>query len=88
MYYVPDDTKKCGYYECERCRDKFLSLAMTDKTDCPSCVSEVDMEMGPGEEMNECQNTAKLIRVLEGEDVFKMDTLLSLAVTGGNYDWI
>ena len=31
---------------------------------------------------------AKLIKMLEGEDVEKYDTLLSLAITGGDYTWI
>lgn len=44
--------------------------------------------MGPDEDMSQVKDTAKLISVLEGEDVEKMDTLLSLAITGGNYDWI
>lgn len=56
--------------------------------DCVYCAEEIDMEMGPDEDMTEVKDTAKLIEVLEGEDVEKMDTLLSLAITGGNYDWI
>ncbi len=43
MYYVPDGTKECGYYECKKCGE---------------------------------------------EEVEKMDTLLSLALTGGDYSWI
>lgn len=88
MYYVPEGTKKCGYYQCERCKEKFLSLQTMEKIDCPYCAEEIDMEMGPDEDMTEVKDTAKLIEVLEGEDVEKMDTLLSLAITGGNYDWI
>lgn len=26
MYYVPDGTKQCGYYECKKCGNRFLSL--------------------------------------------------------------
>lgn len=26
MYYVPDGTKECGYYECRECGTRFLSL--------------------------------------------------------------
>ena len=70
MYYVPEGTKKCGYYQCERCGVKFLSLQTMNTIDCTYCAEEIDMDMGPG------------------EDVEKMDTLLSLAITGGNYDWI
>ena len=33
--------------------------------------------------------TAKLIQMVRGrEEVEKMDTLLSLAVTGGDYSWL
>lgn len=88
MYYVPEGTKKCGYYQCERCGVKFLSLQTMKTIDCTYCAEEIDMEMGPDEDMTEVKDTAKLIEVLEGEDVEKMDTLLSLAITGGNYDWI
>ena len=38
--------------------------------------------------MQVVEDTAKLIQVLEGEDVEKMDALLSLAITGGNFEWI
>ena len=88
MHYVPDETKKCGYYQCERCGERFLSLQTMNIIDCPYCAEEIDMEMGPDDDMAEFKDTAKLIQVLEGEDVEKMDTLLSLAMTGGNYDWI
>ncbi|MEE1342456.1 MAG: hypothetical protein U0L23_07035 [Lachnospiraceae bacterium] len=88
MYYVPDDTQKCGYYQCERCGDRFLSLQTMNAIDCPSCAAQIDMEIGPDDDITEFKDTAKLIQVVEGEDVEKMDTLLSLAITGGNYDWI
>ena len=26
MYYVPDGTKECGYYECKKCGNRFLSM--------------------------------------------------------------
>lgn len=88
MYYVPDGTQKCGYYECAVCGSKFLALELTDTTVCPYCDSDIDLEIGPDEDMQTVQNTAKLLQILEGEDVEKMDMLLSLAITGGNYDWI
>ena len=88
MYYVPDGTKKCGYYECEKCGEKFLSLQTMEMIPCPYCEADADLEIGPDEDMQAVQDTAKLIQVLEGEDVEKMDGLLSLAITGGNYDWI
>ena len=47
------------------------------------------MEIGPDEEMPKVTETAKLIQVVRGaEEVEKMDTLLSLAVTGGDFSWI
>lgn len=88
MFYVPDGTTECGYYECDCCGNKFLALEMTEKTDCPYCQEEVDYEVGPDESMEEKKDTAHLIEVLKGEDVEKIDTLLSLAITGGNFDWI
>ena len=47
------------------------------------------MEIGPDEEMPQIIESAKLVQMIEGEEeVEKMDTLLSLAVTGGDYSWI
>ena len=46
------------------------------------------MEIGPDDEITEPKESAKLIQMVEGEDVEKMDTLLSLAITGGDYSWI
>ena len=46
------------------------------------------MEVGPDEEMPEIHEAAALKEVIEGENVEKMDTLLSLALTGGDYSWI
>ena len=35
------------------------------------------------------EKTAKLMRIVEdAEEVEKMDALLSLAITGGDYNWI
>ena len=48
----------------------------------------IDPEIGPDEAMQVAEDTAKLIQVLEGEDVEKMDALLSLAITDGNFEWI
>ena len=60
MYYVPDGTEMCGYYECKECGNRFLALQTGPQLVCPYC----------------------------GEEVERMDTLLSLAVTGGDYAWI
>ena len=89
MFYVPDGTNLCGYYECEECGSRFLSLTVGAKIVCPYCGEEPNMEIGPDEEMPVIKEDAKLLQVVEGEEeVEKMDTLLSLALTGGDYNWI
>jgi len=88
MYFVPDDTQKCGYYECKICGARFLSLHMEPTISCPSCEEEMDMEMGPDDEMIPFDEYAVLQKIVEGEDVELMDGLLSLALTGGDYEWI
>ena len=40
MYYVPDGTKTCGYYECKKCGNRFLSLQTMEKIPCPDCEAE------------------------------------------------
>ncbi len=89
MFYVPDGTEMCGYYECKDCGSRFLSLKIAPQLVCPDCGEEPDMEIGPDDEMPEVKESAKLLQVVEGaEEVEKMDTLLSLAITGGDYNWI
>ena len=89
MYYVNDGTKRCGFYECERCGYRFLDERIGPKLMCPDCGKAVDMEIGPDEEMPEEDESAVLVEVIEGEEnVERYDALLSLAVTGGNFDWI
>lgn len=89
MYYVPDGTKICGFYFCKKCEEKFLSLQTMKKIPCPSCEQDIDYEIGPDESIDDLLDTAELIEVVEGEEnVEKMDGLLSLAITGGDYDWI
>ena len=89
MYYVPDGTELCGYYECEECGNRFLSLKTGPMIVCPMCGEEPDMEIGPDDEMPTINESAKLIIVIEGkEEIEKMDALLSLAITGGDYNWI
>ena len=46
------------------------------------------MELGPDDDMPKINEDAVLIEAVEGEDVEKYDTLLSLAITGGDYSWI
>ena len=89
MYYVPDGTKECGYYECKKCGNRFLSMQTMKKIPCPDCEAEIDYEIGPDESLEDVLDTAELIEKIEGEEeVEKMDALLSLAVTGGDYNWI
>ena len=58
MYYVPDGTEMCGFYECEECANRFLSLKIGPKLVCPYCGEEPDMEIGPDEEMPVAKETA------------------------------
>ncbi len=89
MYYVPDGTTMCGFYECQECGERFLSLTIGPSMVCPYCGEAPDMEIGPDEAMPEIKEDAKLIDVIRGEEeIEKMDSLLSLAVTGGDYTWI
>lgn len=89
MYYVPDGTEICGFYECKECGERFLSLQIAPRLICPYCGETPDMEIGPDDEMPEAKEMAVLLEVIEGEDeVEKMDTLLSLAITGGDFNWL
>ena len=89
MYYVPEGTKVCGYYECKKCGKRFLSLQTMKQIPCPDCAAEIDYEIGPDESLEDLLETADLKQKIEGEEeVEKMDALLSLAVTGGDFEWI
>ena len=51
-------------------------------------ISNLD-EIGPDESMEDILDTAQLLQKIEGEEeVKKMDALLSLAITGGDCNWI
>ena len=68
MYYVPDGTKTCGYYECKKCGNRFLSLQTMEKIPCPDCEAEVDYEIGPGESLEDVLDTAfEPLRKMEEE---------------------
>ena len=90
MYYVLDGTQRCGLYECSRCHDRFLDARIVPKMICRvGGEPSFDMEIGLDDEAPEIVETAILQEVIEGEEnVARYDALLSLAVTGGNYDWI
>lgn len=88
MYYVPDNTRVCGFYECKCCDNRFLDTKVAPRLICPYCGEEPDMEIGPDEEIPKISETATLIKVVEGDEVEQYDRLLSLAVTGGDYEWM
>ena len=89
MFYVPDGTKVCGFYQCKECGSRFLSVQVAPRIICSFCGEDPDMEIGPDDEMPKPQETAELLQVIEGEEeVEKMDGKLSLAITGGDYGWI
>lgn len=90
MYFVPDGTIMCGFYECKSCDARFLDVKIVPKMICPYCGETPDMEIGPDEEMPIIKEDAVLLQVVEGEEeVIKMDTLVSLAITGGDPDdWL
>ena len=88
MYFVPDGTERSGFYECEDCGTRFLDTKIGPSMICPYCGEQPDMEIGPDEEMPQIVEHAKLIKMLQGEEVEQFDSLLSLAITGGDYNWI
>lgn len=89
MYYVPDGTTRCGMYDCKECGSRFLHLRIVPVMVCPYCGEEPDMEIGPDDEMPQESAQAELLEIIEGEEnVEQYDALLSLAVTGGDYNWI
>ena len=88
MYFVPDGTKICGLHECEICAMRFLSLETSPQMICPYCDEEADMELGPDEVILQEPESAKLVKVVRDEEVEMMDGLLSLAHTGGDFEWL
>lgn len=63
--------------------------AVMEKRPCPDCEQEIDYEIGPDESLEDVLDTAELLQKIEGEEeVEKMDALLSLAITGGDCNWI
>ena len=89
MYYVPDGTKECGYYECRKCGNRFLSLQTMKHIPLPDYEQEIDYVCGPDESLVVELDSAELLQKIEGEEeVEKMDALLSLAITGGDCNWI
>lgn len=80
MYFLEDETEKCGFYECRKCSYRFLSTYTAAKAPCPLCEQDIDYEIGPDESLEDLLETADLIEIIEGkEEVERMDTLLSVA---------
>ena len=82
--------KSADIMNVKKCRQTvFLSMQTMKRIPCPDCEAEIDYEIGPDESLEDVLDTAELIQKIEGEEeVEKMDTLLSLALTGGDYSWI
>ena len=60
MYYVPDGTKECGFYECKKCGNRFLSLQTMKRIPCPDCEAEIDYEIGPDESLEVEDSSCRL----------------------------
>ena len=45
MYYVPDGTERCGFYECKECASRFLDERIAPSLVCPYCVSFLFLEI-------------------------------------------
>ncbi|MCQ2531419.1 MAG: hypothetical protein MJ093_01775 [Saccharofermentans sp.] len=89
MNFVPDGTIMCGFYECKECDMRYLDTKIVPRMMCPYCGKEVDMEIGPDDEMPTNMETAVLLDVIEGEeDVARMDVLLNTAFDNSDDSWI
>lgn len=90
MLFVPDNTDRCGLYSCRECGARFLDPGTDPKMVCPYCGDPYDSEgYFMDEDGSGAEATAVLTEVVEGaEEVEKYDTLLSLALTGGDYEWL
>ena len=83
------EQKNADIMNVKNAGNRFLSLQTMEKIPCPDCEAEIDYEIGPDENMEDILDTAQLLQKIEGEEeVEKMDALLSLAITGGDCNWI
>ena len=73
MYYVPDGTKECGYYECKKCGNRFLSMQTMKRIPCPDCEAEIDYEIGPDESLEDLLETAELKEKIDKQIVVKKE---------------
>lgn len=70
-------------------RESVPVFADDDADSLSDCAAEIDYEIGPDETLADVTDTAVLLQKIEGEEeVAKMDALLSLAITGGDFNWI
>lgn len=90
MNFVPDGTIMCGFYECKACDMRFLDTKIVPRMICPYCGDDnIDMEIGPDEEMPQVLEDAQLLEVIEGEEnVIRMDTLLNTAFNDDTDAWL
>ena len=89
---------QCTMYQTARKSADFMNvrnvaivfcLQTMKRIPCPECEAEIDYEIGPDESMEDVFDTAELLEKIVGEEeVEKMDGLLSLAITGGDCNWI
>ena len=103
MYYVPDGTKECGYYECKKCGNRFLSLQTMKRIPCPDCEQEIDYEIGPDESLEDVLDTAEFTlcyglhdcsHLFQGYFIHSLSTLyyynapsLTIRLTGNYRSW-
>jgi len=89
MFFVPEGTTRCGFYECRECNYRFLSEKTIEKIACPLCEQDICYEIGPDESLEDLLNTADLKEIIEGEEeVAKFDSLLSCAYQDDDESWI
>ena len=78
MYYVPDETERCGYYECENYGSRFLDIKIGPSLVCPFCGEQPDMEIGPDEEMPVIKEDAKLVKMLQGTEGISVSSCINI----------
>ena len=70
-------------------RKPFPVITNDEAYSMPGLRTGNSYEIGPDESLEDVLDTAELLQKIEGEEeVEKMDALLSLAITGGDCNWI
>ena len=68
---------------------KSIFITADNEYNSLSGLWDIHYEIGPDETLEATEDTAVLVEKIIGEEeVEKMDSLLSLAITGGDYNWI